>query len=120
MLTGIKTRIRTDRFDETVHFYTEILGLKIICEWNDEADTGAILGLPDADAKACLEIASLPQAAVSAGVCLQFRTDHLNRSIQELAGKYQHSLPDVKPWGSTYIYLRDPAGNQVIVFEGDV
>lgn len=120
MLTGIKTRIQTDRFDETLHFYTEFLGLKIIREWNDEADTGAILGLPDAAAKAYLEIASVPQASVSAGVTLQFRTDDLNKAIEDLAGKYQHDPPDVKPWGSTYVYLRDPAGNQVIVFEGDV
>ncbi len=120
MLTGIKTRIQTDRFDETLRFYTELLGLIIIREWNDEADTGAILGLPDADAKAYLEIASVPQVTVSAGVSLQFRTDDLNKSIEELAGKYQHNPPDAKPWGSTYVYLRDPAGNQVIVFEGDV
>jgi len=120
MLTGIKTRIETDRYQETLHFYSELLGLKVIREWNDGADTGAVLGLPDTDASGYLEIAAVPEARASSGFCLQFRTDELNKSMHELAGKVEHSLPEVKPWGSTYVYLTDPAGNRVIVFEGDV
>lgn len=103
MLTGIKTRIETDRFQETLRFYSEGLGFKVIREWGDGADTGAILGVPDADANGYLEIAAGSEARASAGVCLQFRSDDLNRSIERLTGKVEHSLPEVKPWGSTYV-----------------
>ena len=103
-----------------LHFYSERLGLKVIREWGDAADTGAILGLPDADANGYLEIAAVSKARSSAGVRLQFRTNDLHRAIEEFSGKVEHSLPEVKPWGSTYIYLFDPAGNEVIVFEGDI
>ena len=72
MHTGIKTRIETDRFRETMRFYSECLGLKVIREWSDGADTGGILGLPDADANGHLEIAAVSEARASAGVCLQF------------------------------------------------
>ena len=47
MLTAIKTRIETNRFDETLHFYSKVqvvhqynlvgpLGLQIIREWNED------------------------------------------------------------------------------------
>lgn len=120
MLTGIKTRIQTDRFEKTLRFYSEILGMKVIREWNDDADTGAILGLPDADAHGYLEIAAVPEAKASVGVCLQFRTSDLNKSIAKMAGRVEHSAAEAKPWGSTYIYMTDPAGNRVIVFDGDL
>lgn len=120
MLSGIKTRIETNRFEETVHFYSDILGLRIVRQWHDDADTGAILALSDADASAYLEIASVPVTQASAGVCLQFRTDDLNIPISKLARKVDHSAPEKKPWGSTYITMSDPAGNRVIVFEGEL
>jgi len=36
VLTAIKTRIETDRFDETLHFYSKVLDLQIIREWNEK------------------------------------------------------------------------------------
>ncbi len=77
MLTAIKTRIETDRFDETLRFYAGTLGLRIIREWNEEGDTGAILGLTDAGADGFLEIASVPDATEFSGTFLQFRTNKL-------------------------------------------
>lgn len=120
MLTAIKTRIETDRFDETLRFYAKVLGLQIIREWNGEGDTGAILGLTDVDADGFLEIASVLDKTGLTGTCLQFRTDNLDDFLTKLAGVYEHSKPQEKPWSSTYVYLTDPAGNRVIVFEGDV
>ena len=120
MLTAIKTRIETDRFDETIHFYSRVLGLRIILEWNEESDTGVILGLTDVDADGFLEIASVLDKSDLTRTCLQFRTDNLDDFLIKLAGIYEHSKPEEKPWSSTYVYLTDPAGNRVIVFEGDV
>ncbi len=120
MLTAIKTRIETDRLDETLHFYAKVLGLQIIREWNEEGDSGAILGLTDVDAHGFLEIASVPDKTDLARTCLQFRTDNLDDFLIKLAGISEHCEPEEKPWGSTYVYLTDPAGNRVIVFEGDI
>lgn len=120
MLNGIKIRIQTDRFEETLRFYSEFFGLAVIREWSVAAGVGAILGLPDDSASGYLEVASGPESATSPAVSLQFRTDDLNRFINNLAGKVEHSAPEAKQWGSTYVYMTDPAGNRVIVFEGEV
>lgn len=120
MLTAIKTRIETNRFDETLGFYAGILGLRMVHEWKDGADAGAILGLSDADADGFLEIASVPETNELTGVCLQFRTDNLDAFLESLPGNCEFSRQEVKPWGSTYVYFRDPNGNRVIVFEGAV
>ena len=120
MLTAIKTRIETDRFDETLRFYSKILGLQIIREWNEEGDAGAILGLTDVGANGFLEIASVLDETESTRTCLQFRTDNLDDFLIKLVGTCEHSKPEEKPWGSTYVYLTDPAGNRVIIFKGDV
>ncbi len=120
MLTAIKTRIETDRFDETLHFYSKVLDLQIIREWNEEGDTGAILGLTNVDADGFLEIASVLDKTDLTRTCLQFRTDNLDDFLIKLAGIYEHGKPEEKPWSSTYVYLTDPAGNRVIIFEGDV
>ena len=120
MLTAIKTRIETDRFDETLRFYSKILGLQIIREWNEEGDAGAILGLTDVGANGFLEIASVLDKTDLTRTCLQFRTGNLDDFLIKLAGICEHSKPEEKPWCSTYVYLADPAGNRVIIFEGDV
>ena len=120
MLTGIKTRIRTDRFEDTLRFYSDFLGLELLGEWSDEEDIGAILGLPDAGSGGYLEIAAAPEVVTPAIVSLQFRTDDLDGFVSELAGNVDHSEPETKAWGSTYITMTDPAGNLVIVFEGDM
>jgi len=88
VLTAIKTRIETDRFDETLHFYSKVLDLQNIREWNEEGDTGAILGLTDVDADGFLEIASVLDKTDLTRTCLQFRIDNLDDFLIKLAGIY--------------------------------
>ena len=120
MLTAIKTRIGTDRFDETLRFHSKVLGLQIIREWNEEGDSGAILGLTDLDANGFLEIASVLDITDLTRTCLQFRINNLDGFLIKLAGICEHYEPKEKPCRSTYVHLSDPAGNRVMVFEGDV
>ena len=76
--------------------------------------------MSDIDANGFLEIASVLDRAALTRTCLQFRIDNLDDFLIKLAGIYENCEPEEKPWGGTYVYLRDSAGNRVIVFEGDV
>ena len=116
--TSLKSKIITSKLDETRDFYQSLLGLEIAEEWNEPGDVGCILAFPDGKREAFLEIYLGNQAPDYSGFSLQFRT-------ADLAG-FRDSLPDdvpvrgptVRPWGSTYLYLTDPNGVAIVIFEG--
>lgn len=53
-----------------------------------------------------------------AGFSLQFRTEDLRGFRALLPPGTQVRGPVERPWGSTYLYLTDPNGISVVVFEG--
>lgn len=118
--TGLKTRIETPRLEETAAFYTGLLGLTVLDAWDEDGDRGMILGLgPARAAEAFLELAQ-GAAAPAPAVSLQFRVDDLAAVEARLRGQWEYRGPEARPWGSTYLYLRDPAGVQVIVYQGEL
>ena len=118
--TGLKTRIETPLLDETARFYTDLLGLRVLDAWDEAGDRGVILGLRDTrSGEAFLEIAHAA-AATTPVVSLQFRVRDLAAVEARLRGRWPYRGPERRPWGSTYLYLRDPAGVQVILYEGDL
>jgi hypothetical protein len=38
--------------------------------------------------------------------------------MNKIRGKINFSKPEMRPWGSKYLYLVDPIGITVILFEG--
>ncbi|TDI56705.1 MAG: hypothetical protein E2O96_02425 [Acidobacteria bacterium] len=77
-----------------------------------------ILQFPDGHREALLEIYDGPGTQNFVGLSLQFRVDNLESFIANLPAGVSFQGPDQRPWGSTYLYLRDPNGIQVIVYEG--
>ena len=120
MITAIKTRVLTQNYAESLQFYTQILDLRIVDQWDQEGDKGAILGLGDKRADGFIELGWSAKATELSGICLQFRVADMSLFLDSLAGVWQHSEPTAKPWGSTYVELLDPNGIPLIVFEGDV
>ena len=51
---------------------------------------------------------------------LQFRVSDLARIEPRLQGVVSCEGPSERPWGSVYLYLHDPSGIQVIVYEGEL
>lgn len=118
--TGLKTRIETPLMRESVAFYTDVIGLEVLSTWDEQGDRGAILGLGGSPgAQAFLEIAHVADGPPPA-VSLQFRVDDLAAVETRLRGRWEYRGPEARPWGSTYLYLRDPAGVQVIIYEGEL
>lgn len=117
-MTALKTRIETPRAKECIAFYMTFLGMEIVDDWGNR---GAILGFDSTpEGQAFLEIAHVDEQRVLDGLSLQFRVDDLGAFEESIRGKVNYTGPTKRPWGSKYLYLTDPAGIQVIVFEGRV
>jgi catechol 2,3-dioxygenase-like lactoylglutathione lyase family enzyme len=116
--SSLKTRITTGRLAETRAFYVLCLGMHVAQEWRDGDDAGCVLTLAGGGRQALLEIYEGPQPDDLSALSLQFGTP-------DLAG-FQASLPPgtgargpvERPWGSKYLYLTDPNGISVVVYEG--
>lgn len=114
---SLKTKITTPRFAETIAWYRELFGLDPVEQWDEPGDKGCILAFPGGRNEAFLEIYAGP-AANFLGLSLQFRTADLDGFHAALAGRFESGGPVDRPWGSRYLYLTDPNGIAVIVYEG--
>ena len=116
--SSLKTKITTGRLAETRAFYMSCLGMHVAKEWREENDVGCILSLADGGGEALLEIYEGPQPGNLAALSLQFRTEDLTAFEASLPPGTQVRGPLKQPWSSTYLYLTDPNGISVVVFEG--
>lgn len=120
-MTALKTRIETPEFEECVEFYKALLGMQVVESWDEEGDRGAILGLSDdSNGEAFLELAHSNVAGSRDGISLQFRVHDIHAIAATLRGRWEFRGPTERPWGSTYVYLLDPAGTQVILYQGNL
>ncbi len=116
--TTLKTKIITPKLEATRSFFMTCLGMRVVEEWHEGNDVGCILALSGDRSEAMLELYEGPQSDSFTGLSLQFRTDDLLAFRQRLAPSIECSGPTVRPWGSSYLYLTDPNGISVIVYDG--
>jgi len=120
-LTGLKTRIETPLFQVCGNFYTKYLGMKVLGSWDEKGDKGVILGLgSSSQSEAYLEIAYVETPKSYEGMSLQFRVIDIDSFVRKLHGHIEFRGPETRPWGSRYLYIEDPAGIQVILYEGEL
>ncbi len=120
-MTGLKTRIETPYFQESISFYVEHLGMTVLHSWEEVGDTGVILGLGSSNqGEAFLELASVESPKTYDGISIEFRVRDLGVVAESLRGRLEFSGPNKRPWGSTYLHLQDPTGVRVIVYEGEL
>lgn len=115
--SSLKTKIITSRFAETRDFYIVCLGMQVVQDWAEESDIGCILALASDFREALIEIHAAPQPGDLSGLSLQFRTNDLSAFSASLPAGAEVSGPVKRPWGSTYLYLTDPNGISVVVYE---
>jgi catechol 2,3-dioxygenase-like lactoylglutathione lyase family enzyme len=116
--SSLKTKIITPLLSETRDFYVSCLGMQVVEEWQEENDVGCILAFRGERQEAFLEIYQGPAAVSFASLSLQFRTEDLEGFRGLLPEGIQACGPVERPWGSTYLYLTDPNGISVIVYQG--
>ena len=116
-VTAVKTRLNTALFEESMVFYMEIIQLPLVTSWNDDGDKGAIFGSNGG----YIELGSSEVAIVfSSALSLQFRVDDIDAFAASIANKWPYEGPVDRPWGSRYLYLTDPNGVSIIVYQGEI
>ena len=116
--SALKTKIITPKLKETRAFFVTCLGMQVVEEWQEPNDIGCILGLSGDGQEALLEIYEGPQCEGFTGLSLQFRTENLAAFKAGLPRAIECRGPIARPWGSSYLYLTDPNGIAVVVFDG--
>ncbi len=118
MRPSLKTKITTPKFAETCAWYERLFGMIVAEAWDEQGDRGAILVFPGGQGEALLEIYHGETPADFTGLSLQFRVDDLEEFRRALPADVPYGGPNKRPWGSTYLYLRDPNDIAIVVFEG--
>ncbi len=128
-LLSLKTAIRTKNFEASKIFYTQILNLEIIQEYDDgNGSKGVILRFGPEGSNALFEISEIKdyhdyyQEAFSKNLendktDIQLRTNDVDYWATRLKAKWTARGPVLRPWGSYYLYLRDPDGLQIIIYQ---
>ena len=117
-MRSLKTKVSTPLWRECVAFYYDVFGMVVAEQWEERDDQGAILAFPDGCGQAYLEFYQTDVTHDVSGISLQFKVEDIASFVESLPATLEYEGPRPRPWGSTYVYLRDPAGVQVIVYEG--
>jgi len=124
-----KTVIRTMNYSASRAFYTEVFGLSIVEEYDDEnGSKGIILRYGGQESNALLEISEIKEShgyyqeafsekMGSNKISIQLRTDNMLYWADRLQKNWEARGPVLRPWGSQYLYLLDPDGMQVIIYQ---
>ncbi len=126
---SLKTVIRTKDFNVSKAFYTQVLELEIIEEYDDgNGSKGVILRFGPEGSNAFLEISEIKsdhyyyqepfdETLKNDKIDIQLRTDNVSYWAERLGGDWEARGPVLRPWGSYYLYLRDPDGLQIIIYQ---
>ena len=127
-MLSLKTVIRTQDFEASKLFYTQALKLKIIEEYNDDNGVkGIILSLGEGN-NGLIEISEISdlnqsfqlafdKAVSNDKISLQIKTDDIASWSLHLKNRYECTGPILKPWNASYLYLRDPDGIQIVLYQ---
>jgi catechol 2,3-dioxygenase-like lactoylglutathione lyase family enzyme len=115
---SLKTKISTPLIAETQRFYQTVFGMVVVEEWDSPNDKGVILAFDKGVGEAMLEIYFAETSWDFSGLSLQFKVEDLRSFLKTLPQGTEYEGPKPRPWGANYLYLRDPAGILVIVYEG--
>ncbi len=124
-----KTVIRTMNFAASKEFYTQILNLSVVEEYNDNnGSRGLTLRLGEEGSNALIEISEIKEyhdyyrkpfgaAFNDDKSSIQIRTNNIFHWASILKESWEARGPILRPWGSQYLYLRDPDGLQIIMYQ---
>lgn len=117
-MMSLKTKVSTPRWRESVAFYCSHFGMSVVEEWDEHNDQGAILAFRNGCREAFLELCRVDKVQDLSGLSLQFKVQDIESFVRKMPTNLEYEGPKTRPWGSTYVYLHDPAGVLVIVYEG--
>lgn len=105
--------IQTNRFEEEIKFYQEIVGLAIQSDMRPDMD---IVFLANAEGETCVEIINNPEAETTSSdnFSIGFHADDVLKLRGELSEKGYEVTPLLCPApGVQFFFVKDPAGVQI-------
>ncbi len=115
-IDAVKSVIRCRDLVVSKRFYTEILEMALVEEWDQEEGKGLIV-----TSKGCAGYIELSESQAAEGpgerVELQLRCPSLSACIRRLADRWEFEGPVERPWGHNYIWLRDPDNLRIAIYE---
>lgn len=119
-----KMVVRCASLEASRDFYTRVLDLRPVEQWEEPQGRGLILAL---GGRAFLEMYEMAAAdprydprfrepVPSDKVDLQLETDSLDPWVARLSGRWQFDGPEELPWGQRWIKLRDPDGLLIAIY----
>ena len=126
---SLKIVLRCRDFAASFDFYTRILGLAVVDQWQEKDSTGCILALPGDRREALLEISQIKEQSrrykptysepfQDSKIDLQLRTTSLDDWTAKLEGAWPYDGPKTLPWGGRWIKFYDPDHLQIAIYEG--
>ncbi len=128
-LLSSKTVIRTHNFEASKAFYTELLQLEVAETYDDgDGSRGVILRVGNEGSTAFIEISEIKdhhyyyqeafgEKLENDKIDIQIRTDNVEYWAHILHKKWTARGPVLRPWGSHYLYTKDPDGLQIIIYQ---
>lgn len=113
-LNGLKVRIDTNEFDAMDAFYRSVLALPVDDAWNEEGDRGVIFRLADGG---LIELGDVANAPDPAGFSIQIEVRDVAAEQARIGASWPTEGPTPRPWGLTYLYLTDPNGVDIILYQ---
>jgi catechol 2,3-dioxygenase-like lactoylglutathione lyase family enzyme len=123
---SLKTMLRCGDFEGTRRFYTELLGLQVVEEWNDPGDRGCILRF--GAGQGFLELLhagpdevgdpAFAQRVANDKIEIQIHVASIDTWVKRLEGRVPFEGPVRRPWGNRYLWIRDPEGLRIALFQG--
>ena len=130
-LQSAKVVIRCRSFSESRRFYSSVLGLRAVSEWEEHGGRGCIFAVTHEEQGSYIEIyemtrddprydLSFSSAVQTDKVDLQLRTMSVDAWVAQLKGVWPFDGPEQLPWGQRWITLRDPDRLLIAIYEGNV
>lgn len=124
---SLKTKVRSRDLAASRAFYVGLLGLEVVEEWDDPGDRGFIVGFGPGggflemlavDPEHPGHLAAFEGPVANDKIELQIRVDSVDAWAERLAESVEIEGPVSRPWGNHYLWIRDPDGVRIAIFEG--
>jgi len=124
---SLKTMLRCRDFTAAREFYVDVLRLEIVEEWASPGDQGCIVGFGQGGG--FLELlapspehpkhrVAFEEQVANDKIELQIHVDSVDDWAERLAARMDVEGPVTRPWGNRYLWVRDPDGIRVALFQG--
>ena len=124
---SLKIVIRCADLDASRAFYIEVLGLRVVEEWEEAEGRGVIVSARDVAPGAYIELYEMSSSdrrfdprfrerVTSDKLDLQLQTASVDDWAARLRGRWPFEGPEDLPWGQRWIKLRDPDGLLIAIY----